>query len=278
MFFVSGKEVLKRWKNLRDSFAKSEKKMKECKASGSKATKKRKYIFTNEMQFLKKVYTGREVTDSHDNEECVIEDGKDNDKDKIDPPAASEKRAPTTRKHKKMDEVDIKIIQALNTPKEKSNSSMLFFESLLPMIENFNRDEHIQLQIGVLNVISNIAKNQTQVSPHKGQPTPVVQQPAPYYQQPYNVPGTSQLQYVTHQHPTSYYQPPTVPYTTSQTNLFPIPQTPVTNFPRTATSIPEERINVRQFVENFISVEDNPERSSSANTDTSSLDMDLYPM
>lgn len=58
-----------------------------------------------------------------------------------------------------MDEIDLKIVKALKTPKEKPNSSMLFFESLLPMIENFNRDEYIQLQIGVLNVISTIVNN-----------------------------------------------------------------------------------------------------------------------
>lgn len=51
IFFLLGKEVLKRWKNLRDSFAKSEKKMKEGKASGAQATRKRKYIFNEELQF-----------------------------------------------------------------------------------------------------------------------------------------------------------------------------------------------------------------------------------
>lgn len=103
-FFVTGKEVLKRWKNLRDSFAKSEKKMKEGKTSGSKARTKRKYILTDELKFLKKVYTGREVFDSHDNQECVIEEANSNkDKDKIDSPAAIEKRGPinSTRKQKK---------------------------------------------------------------------------------------------------------------------------------------------------------------------------------
>lgn len=75
-FFVTGKEVLKRWKNLRDSFAKSEKNMKEGKTSGSKARTKRKYIFTDELQ--KNVYTGREVFDRHDNQECVIEEANTN--------------------------------------------------------------------------------------------------------------------------------------------------------------------------------------------------------
>lgn len=46
---------MKRWKHLRDAFAKSEKKDRESKASGSQATKKRKYIFNDELHFLKKI-------------------------------------------------------------------------------------------------------------------------------------------------------------------------------------------------------------------------------
>lgn len=54
MLLLLGKEVMKRWKHLRDAFAKAEKNVKENKTSGSQATKKRKYIFNDELQFLKK--------------------------------------------------------------------------------------------------------------------------------------------------------------------------------------------------------------------------------
>lgn len=64
VLFCYRKGGFKEMENLRDSFAKSEKKMKEGKTSGSKAKTKRKYIFTDELQFLKKVYTGREVRQS----------------------------------------------------------------------------------------------------------------------------------------------------------------------------------------------------------------------
>ncbi|GBM24953.1 hypothetical protein AVEN_23478-1 [Araneus ventricosus] len=53
-FVGGGKELMKRWKNLRDAFSKAEKKTKEDKTSGSQASKKRKYIFNDELQFLKK--------------------------------------------------------------------------------------------------------------------------------------------------------------------------------------------------------------------------------
>ncbi|XP_055936913.1 uncharacterized protein LOC129966504 [Argiope bruennichi] len=59
-----GKEVTKRWKHLRDAFAKAEKRANESRASGSKTTKKRKYIFSDELQFLKKLYDKTETTQS----------------------------------------------------------------------------------------------------------------------------------------------------------------------------------------------------------------------
>ena len=55
---------MKRWKNLRDAFAKSVKKERESNTSGSNAIKKRKYVFNYELQFLKKIYEERETTES----------------------------------------------------------------------------------------------------------------------------------------------------------------------------------------------------------------------
>lgn len=119
LYFFVGKEVLRRWKNLRDAFVKAEKKVKEGKASGSKATKNRKYIFHKELQFLNKVYTERETADSYNvhnenNEEDITDDlvevstlNKEVDK------TTASKSSPKTRKHKKLDEIDMKILKAL---------------------------------------------------------------------------------------------------------------------------------------------------------------------
>lgn len=171
--FISGNEVLKRWKNLRDSFAKAEKKMKDGKASGSQATKKRKYIFSNELQFLKKIYTGREVTESHSpevEEEGATEEVSTEKRPKTPEVTINEKSK--TRKHKKMDDVDLKIIKALESTKETPDSNMSFFQSLMPHIANFNNSEILQFQMGVLQVISNIKNQQTLVPPKQGFPTP----------------------------------------------------------------------------------------------------------
>lgn len=69
LLFFAGKEIMKRWKYLRDAFAKSEKKDKESKKSGSQASKKRKYIFNDELQFLRKIYQDRNTEESYNNED-----------------------------------------------------------------------------------------------------------------------------------------------------------------------------------------------------------------
>lgn len=51
--FFSGQGVLKKWTNLRDSFSKYFKKDKECKRSGSGAKKIKKYLYFDQLQFLK---------------------------------------------------------------------------------------------------------------------------------------------------------------------------------------------------------------------------------
>lgn len=164
--FFLGKEVLKRWKNLRDAFVKAENKSKESKASGSKATKKRKYIFHEELQFLKKVYTERETADSYnvDNEEDKTDNhlevpsvSKEMDKTTVS------KCPPKTRKHKKLDEIDLMILKTLDKPQEQPTSQMSFFQSLMPHVQNFNDNEMLDFQMGVLQVISNIKSKRTTV-------------------------------------------------------------------------------------------------------------------
>lgn len=60
----SGKEVLKRWVNIRDSYHKSLKKEKSVKKSGAGAAAIRKYVYFNQLQFLNKVFCERPTENS----------------------------------------------------------------------------------------------------------------------------------------------------------------------------------------------------------------------
>ncbi|XP_026818990.1 uncharacterized protein LOC113557621 [Rhopalosiphum maidis] len=63
-----GKEVIRRWTNVRDAFAKSCKKEKENKKSGSGAFKHKKYVYNDQLLFLKKLYIERDVVENFEND------------------------------------------------------------------------------------------------------------------------------------------------------------------------------------------------------------------
>ncbi|KAK9881339.1 hypothetical protein WA026_015466 [Henosepilachna vigintioctopunctata] len=69
-----GKEVTKRWGNLRDAFSKSKRKLKECKKSGAGVRTIKNYIYADQMQFLNKLFQTREVAESF---ECRTDNNQD---------------------------------------------------------------------------------------------------------------------------------------------------------------------------------------------------------
>nr|CAI5819428.1 unnamed protein product [Callosobruchus analis] len=102
-----GKKVLRRWKHLRDAFAKPTKKAKECITSGAKATRTKKNTRTS-------------ITTSCRRKEKVLS------------------HAQLPQKRKKLDDLDLKIMKVLEP--EKPNAPMSFFRSLLPHTESYDND------------------------------------------------------------------------------------------------------------------------------------------
>lgn len=170
-FLFSGKDVLKRWKHLRDAFVKSQKKCKASKASGSQASKVKKYIFNDELQFLRKIYEERETEESYNNEERNIEElsGPPSSPEVTTVEGKAEAVVPKAkglkRQHKKMDDVDLKILEALKKDSEKENDKLTFFKSLLPHVDKFDDNQWLQCQMEFLQVISKI-KNTYISTPH----------------------------------------------------------------------------------------------------------------
>lgn len=106
-----------------------------------------------------------------------------------------------------MDEVDLKIIKALDSKKETPDSNMSIFQSLLPQVKKFNNSQILQFQMGVLQVISNITNQQTLVPPNQGYPTPFFTQSTPYNPQSFqsNFPTQPQQQFLNPQSRTSFH-------------------------------------------------------------------------
>lgn len=122
------------------------------------------------------------------------------------PRAVVSKAKPPTRQHKKMDEVDLKILQALQEKEpEKKNDKLPFFESLLPHVDKFDDNQWLQCQMEMLQVISKI-KNaypcipQTHnVNNHSTSQIQQFNQPSKLkFTQPVNVPHMSQQAFATH--------------------------------------------------------------------------------
>lgn len=156
----SGKEVTKRWGNLRDAFSKSKKKLKECKKSGSGASTIKKYIYADQMQFLNKMFESREVAES-------LEGRADNneDEDADNPPEAPQPPKETIcenlkpreyKRRRRPDEVELKMIKALEEPTASPHIS--FIQGLLPHLNKFDDGEILEFQMGVLETISKINK------------------------------------------------------------------------------------------------------------------------
>lgn len=125
--------------------------------------KPRKCIFNDQLQFLNKLYDARDTVDSLDadtGQESLIEEdtvpqrptgdtvGATNSTTNKTNKTANAATSNRTRKHCKSDEVELKIMKALEP--EKPNSKMSFFHSMLPHLDRFDEIEFLQFQMGVL--------------------------------------------------------------------------------------------------------------------------------
>ncbi|KAJ8944311.1 hypothetical protein NQ314_009502 [Rhamnusium bicolor] len=173
-FFVSGKEVIGRWTNLRDSFVKSNMKIKATKNSGSAAKKIKKFVYSDQLQFLKELYEVRQTEDRFQSESAAgLEEGTEtqsstenieNASQPFDTPptqlSPKSVRRTKNKKHKKLDEFKLKMLKILEADKSCSKTSFLL--SLKPHLDKFDEQDYLQFQLGVLRVIENINERKRQ--------------------------------------------------------------------------------------------------------------------
>ncbi|KAJ8966362.1 hypothetical protein NQ314_003563 [Rhamnusium bicolor] len=166
-----------------------------AKKVGQRQKKRKKYVSSDQLQFLNKIYDDHNTVDSMFSE---IEEGLENTLAENEEPRSTADDAllpntavnvpsnrTRTRKHKKIDEVELKLLKALEpvTPCSK----MSFLQSLMPHLNHYTDGEFLHFQMGVLNVIENINKRkeatpqpQTNCSSHM----PSYRPASPYMPQP----------------------------------------------------------------------------------------------
>lgn len=124
----------------------------------------KKYVYFDQLQFLRKLYVERPTSNSLKPEpRNNPENEKEND---IEPQQQASgnvsdiSREKTSnprkgRKNKYQNDINLRIIQLLEE-KEQPCNKMAFLQSLLPHLQQFDNQDYLQFQMGVLKVIENI--------------------------------------------------------------------------------------------------------------------------
>ncbi|XP_045538097.1 uncharacterized protein LOC123721932 [Papilio machaon] len=163
-----GQMVMKKWTNMKDSWIKYDKKINECK-SGSSAKKIRKYMFYDEMMFLKKNVEHRK-TDSNMTEHVHDSSLSNENFDSAVPNQSSSgytERSETQRAKKKrkneLSEVDIRFMKFMDSAErdeKKKSRSMNFFMGIADTVDKFSDENMIDFQFQVISIIKNIQQRQ----------------------------------------------------------------------------------------------------------------------
>lgn len=229
--FISGDTLLKKWRNVRDRWMKHIRQDKESKKSGAGASKIKKYIYHDQLQFLKK------IAHHHDTESSINVPKGNNPVSRteeiIDDPGtcipAQQNKPKVTRKRKRNeDEFELKMMKVLENPYNEEETYFGFFRSMVPTLKTFTSDQFVEFQLGVLGVLKNVKA--------QGQGQGTSQVPTTQYQQVhYSYPGS--------QPPNMYYpqqQPQFPPQFSNQTYTNPYSR-PI--YPHTSTSSEQYPIN-----------------------------------
>jgi hypothetical protein len=141
--FVTAKEVSKVWRNIRDAYARTNRKIEEDKTSGAGVLLIKKYVYSEQLKFLLKVdYCERETGDSIDTDISPEENSKlpsahheTSGEETSDQEAATFKKpsprmGTKKRRNCEPDEIEMKMLAALENDKPNSLSLKVSFPRL----------------------------------------------------------------------------------------------------------------------------------------------------
>lgn len=175
-------------------------------------------MYFDQLKFLHKLYVERPTSNSleprndiaDEDEDGIEQEQQASDdvsvvfKSSIEKPRNSQKNM----KYKNQNDIDLRILKLLEEQQPPCNK-MAFLQSLMPHLQNFNDQEYLKFQMGVLKVIENI--NESKKEQHFFPPSNL----APYQQflpqsRPLYVNTSNSTQY----HPQQLYNTP------SQSNIY----------------------------------------------------------
>lgn len=152
----TGREIQKKWANLRDNWVKCYKIL-SIEKKDRPNYKHRKYVFYDEMMFLKKIFSSSESEEGSSyefNNETLSESRSNMDHSLT----TKRKRGSVDDDVNHNDQFEERVIRILEEH-QNTNRHHAFFRSILPSIQKMNEDEILEFQFGVLNLIKTMKMN-----------------------------------------------------------------------------------------------------------------------
>jgi len=153
---------MKKWGNIRDCYVKSCKKKKESTQSGAGSWKARKYVYSDQLRFLSKVINEKQTADSLtvDNTEVSQVTTAEQTRDEMnnfsqETPSRKPRTQQCGKRKLNPDEFELRIMKALEEGNQP-NRHLSFFKGIIPSLQNFDEEETLEFQMGVLHLIANI--------------------------------------------------------------------------------------------------------------------------
>ncbi|KAE9542397.1 hypothetical protein AGLY_003524 [Aphis glycines] len=170
-------EVISKWRSVRDNYTRSLKKQAECNKSGSGVKKIQRYIFEQQLSFLKKCREQRPTCSSIANEDTPISDFNDiesninnntqcseNEGNQNDTSISPCHKSTPAKKRKTTHSLEDKLGAFLDSRTINTNSSsvdmtdedMAFYTSTLPIVKTLTLNQKMRFRIEVMQLLQNI--------------------------------------------------------------------------------------------------------------------------
>ncbi|XP_072945169.1 uncharacterized protein [Epargyreus clarus] len=168
------KLAIQRWTHIRDNYNRSHKKRQDQKRSGIGGKRVKPYVYSKQLSFLQKVIQLRQsisslisddsntesenpVNNSEDIEILEVNSLQTNDR-------VSMNSIPKKRQQNDVNHPDAKMMKfvdssSYNEPRS-INRHLSFFNGILPSLENFDEDDVLEFQMGVLQLVKKIKSSQ----------------------------------------------------------------------------------------------------------------------
>lgn len=188
--FYTVQDLISKWRSVRDNYVRSLKKQAECSKSGSGRKKIQRYIFEEQLSFLKKGRELRPTTSSiqsdinyEDADATQLTDAVAIDDESLTDHISNAEKTVLTPPPTKKKKIDLEEKLALfldsrqQSNKEQNRDTddedLNFYKSTLPLVKTLNMDQKIQFRIQLMQLLQRIKLTTNNAPPYFQPPGPI---------------------------------------------------------------------------------------------------------